>query len=136
VHTQFLRRLAEHDETCLDLSEDAEVDLSGHQLIQAVRVYAKAQGKSTIDSRIVVIELSVQGEPTLVGLRTDKVHEVTTLNRADSEPPPSIGMRWRPEFIRCLVKRNGEFIAVPDLQQIFDRQQDTRAPAALAQARH
>jgi purine-binding chemotaxis protein CheW len=92
--------------------------------------------EGTIDSRIVVIELSIQGEQTLVGLRTDKVHEVTTLNRADSEPPPSIGMRWRAEFIRCLVKRNGEFIVVPDLQQIFDRQRDTRAPAAMAQARH
>jgi purine-binding chemotaxis protein CheW len=45
-------------------------------------------------------------------------------------------MRWRPEFIRCLVKRNGEFIVVPDLQHIFDRQHDTRAPAASAQARH
>ena len=85
---------------------------------------------ATIDSRIVVIEIVLGGEPTLVGLRTDKVHEVTTLARADSEAPPSVGMLWRPEFIQCLVKRGGEFIVVPDLQAIFNQQQDARQPVA------
>jgi len=90
------------------------------------------RGAATIDSRIVVIEIELAGEPTLVGLRTDKVHEVTTLARADSEAPPSVGMRWRPEFIQCLVKRGGEFIVVPDLQAIFNQQQDARQPVASA----
>ena len=93
------------------------------------------RGEPTIDSRIVVIEIDLDGEPTLVGLRTDKVHEVTTLARADSEAPPSVGMRWRPEFIQCLVKREGEFIVVPDLQTIFNQQQDARQPVA-SQTRH
>lgn len=91
-------------------------------------------GEPTIDSRIVVIEIDIEGEPTLVGLRTDKVHEVTSLARADSEAPPSVGMRWRPEFIQCLVKRKGEFIVVPDLQEIFQQQQDARK--AASQTRH
>ena len=73
----------------------------------------------TIDSRIVVISLFLQGEEVLVGLVTDRVHEVTKLLRAASEPPPSVGMRWRADYIHCLVKRNGEFIIVPDLQAIF-----------------
>ena len=92
--------------------------------------FALERGAPTIDSRIVVIEIELSGEPTLVGLRTDKVHEVTTLARADSEAPPSVGMRWRPEFIQCLVKRGGEFIVVPDLQAIFNQQQDARQPVA------
>lgn len=92
--------------------------------------FAMERGEPTIDSRIVVIEIDLDGEPTLVGLRTDKVHEVTTLARADAEAPPSVGMRWRPEFIQCLVKREGEFIVVPDLQTIFNQQQDARQPVA------
>ena len=47
--------------------------------------FAMERGEPTIDSRIVVIEIDLDGEPTLVGLRTDKVHEVTTLARADAE---------------------------------------------------
>lgn len=73
----------------------------------------------TIDSRIVVIELHLEGESTLVGIRTDKVNEVTTLARNASEPPPSVGMKWRPDFIDSLVKRGVDFIIVPNLEAIF-----------------
>lgn len=80
--------------------------------------------KTTIDSRIIVIKLDVDGEPTLVGIRTDKVNEVTTLVKSAGEPPPSVGMRWRPDFIDCLVKRGGEFIIIPNLQTIFSAKPD------------
>lgn len=92
-------------------------------------------GAPTIDSRIVVIEMTLDGEQALVGLRTDKVHEVTTLERAASEAPPSVGMRWRPEFIQCLVRRDTEFIVVPELQTIFNQHQDAR-PSAASLSRH
>lgn len=84
----------------------------------------------TIDSRIVVIELDLDGEPTLVGIRTDRVYEVTTLPRAASEPPPSVGMRWRADYIDCLVKRGGEFIILPNLRAIFASQGERSGSAA------
>jgi purine-binding chemotaxis protein CheW len=81
--------------------------------------------EATIDSRIIVIEIDLQGEQTLVGLRTDKVNEVTTLAKTASEPPPSVGMRWRADYINCLVKRGGEFIIIPNLQAIFSARHDS-----------
>jgi purine-binding chemotaxis protein CheW len=87
--------------------------------------------ETTIDSRIIVIELDIENEPTLIGIRTDKVNEVTTLAKVASEPPPSVGMRWRADYINCLVKRGGEFIIVPNLQAIFSSQRDrTSSPNA------
>jgi purine-binding chemotaxis protein CheW len=73
----------------------------------------------TIDSRIVVIEHELDGEPTLIGLRADKVHEVTTIDRAVTEEVPRVGLRWRPDFIRLLARRDGDVIVIPDLEQIF-----------------
>jgi purine-binding chemotaxis protein CheW len=73
----------------------------------------------TIDSRIVVIEIMLDGSSSLIGLLTDRVNEVTTLDLSQSEPPPSVGMRYRPEFIRCLVRHRGEFVIVPVLESIF-----------------
>jgi purine-binding chemotaxis protein CheW len=73
----------------------------------------------TNDSRIIVIELELDGEPVLIGVRTDKVNEVTTLTKAASEPPPSVGMRWRADYIDCLVKRDSDFIIVPNIHAIF-----------------
>lgn len=77
------------------------------------------RGEPTIDSRIVVIEYDLDGDPTLIGLRADKVHEVTSLEIADIEEAPRVGMRWRADFISTLARRDGDLIVVPDLGQIF-----------------
>jgi purine-binding chemotaxis protein CheW len=75
--------------------------------------------ETTIDSRIVVVEIELDGVMSLVGLRTDKVNEVTTLNKSASEPPPRVGLKWPPEYIDCLIKRDGNIVVFPDLQAIF-----------------
>ena len=74
----------------------------------------------TIDTRIVVINVLLDNEPTTVGLLADKVHEVTEMNAEVLEDTPKIGMRWRPEFIRCIGKHSGDFIAVLDIDRIFE----------------
>ncbi|MDQ5908210.1 MAG: purine-binding chemotaxis protein CheW [Pseudomonadota bacterium] len=73
----------------------------------------------TADTRIVVIEVQIEGEPTLVGTLADRVYEVTELPIDSMEDAPRIGMRWRPEFIRAIGKRNGDFIIVADIDQVF-----------------
>lgn len=71
------------------------------------------------DHRIVVIETEIDGESLQIGLRSDKVHEVTILDRANSSEPPVLGMRWRREFVRELVRQPGSVIVIPDLPTIF-----------------
>jgi purine-binding chemotaxis protein CheW len=89
---------------------------------------------STIDTRIVVIEIDLDGDATLVGLRADKVHEVTEVAAASLEETPKIGMKWRPEFIRCIGKRGSDFIAVLDIGRIFSSKlHDEAAVAATPQ---
>ncbi|PTS81730.1 chemotaxis protein CheW [Pseudomonas sp. HMWF010] len=73
----------------------------------------------TVNSRIVVIEHELDGEPTLIGLRADKVHEVTAIDPAVTEDAPRVGMLWRTDFIRRLARRDGDLIVIPDLEQIF-----------------
>jgi len=73
----------------------------------------------TLDTRIVVIEIEIDGDPTIVGIRADKVYEVTEIAAAALEETPRIGMRWRPEFIRCIGKRGADFIIVVDIEAIF-----------------
>jgi purine-binding chemotaxis protein CheW len=76
--------------------------------------------EATVDSRIVVIEMDAHGEPIQLGIRTDKVHEVATLREADAEEPPAVGMRWRREYVRELVRREVGVIVLPDLAAIFN----------------
>ena len=73
----------------------------------------------TIDTRIIVVDVDLDGVPTTVGLRADKVYEVTELGEAALTETPRIGMRWRPEYIRCIGKRQDDFIIVLDLSTIL-----------------
>lgn len=81
--------------------------------------FGLVQDRTTLDSRFIVIELACSGETCLIGIKADKVFEVTTLQRSATELPPRIGTHWRQDFIRCLAKRSGEFIVVPNLPRIF-----------------
>jgi purine-binding chemotaxis protein CheW len=74
----------------------------------------------TQDSRFIVIELEHNCDTCVIGLKADKVHEVTTIDHRATEAAPRIGTRWRQDFIRCLAKRGGDLIVVPNLPRIFE----------------
>ncbi|WP_395397513.1 chemotaxis protein CheW [Novosphingobium sp. BL-8A] len=94
--------------------------------------FAMPAAEATVDSRIVVIETEAEGETFQIGIRTDKVHEVATLQRAASEEPPAVGMRWRRDFVRELVRRQDGVVVLPDLAAIFRSLVDS-ADSAVAQ---
>lgn len=84
-------------------------------------IFGMPQQDAGRDARIVVIEVPIDGDPTTIGIRADKVNEVTELAAASLESTPRIGLRWEPEFITCIGKRNGSFVAVLDMGCIFSR---------------
>jgi purine-binding chemotaxis protein CheW len=86
------------------------------------------------DTRIVVMEVDIDGEPTIAGILADKVHDVTDIEAASIEEAPKVGMRWRPEFIKGIGKRNGGFIIIPDMERIFETT-DGRTPSSASEER-
>jgi len=86
----------------------------------------------TIDSRILVIEVELEGEPTIVGLLADKVFEVTEVAAAALEETPRLGMRWPPHLIRCVGKRGDDFIIVLEIGRLFDNADLFGAPETAA----
>jgi purine-binding chemotaxis protein CheW len=85
-------------------------------------VFGMAQPPADQDTRIVVLETEIGGEATVVGIIADKVHEVTDIEASAVESAPRVGMRWRPDFVAGIGKRNGDFIIIPDLGRIFESQ--------------
>lgn len=72
-----------------------------------------------VNTRIVVIEVDLDGEPTIVAILADRVHDVSDIEAATIENAPKIGMRWRPEYVRGIGKRGDEFIIIPEMGKIF-----------------
>jgi purine-binding chemotaxis protein CheW len=73
----------------------------------------------TVNTRIVVIELELDGEPAVVGGLADSVHEVLELERSQIHEPPRIAMRWRADMIEGLGKKADQFIIVLDIARVF-----------------
>lgn len=73
----------------------------------------------TVNSRIVVLELELDGETTIVGGIADSVHEVIELEPSHINPPPRIAMRWRTEVIQGLGRRGEDFIIILDINRVF-----------------
>lgn len=71
------------------------------------------------DSRVIVIAFEIGGEAMLLGLRADKVYEVTRIAPAETQEAPRLGLRWRPDFIHRLARRHEDIIVLPDLAAIF-----------------
>jgi len=74
----------------------------------------------TQDSRFIVLEIELDGDPTTIGIVADKVFEVTELDPATMQKTPPVGMHWRPEFIAGIAKWQDEFIVLPDMSKILN----------------
>jgi purine-binding chemotaxis protein CheW len=72
------------------------------------------------DTRIVVIEIDIGGDPVLVGVIADKVYEVTEISRTNVQQTPRVGMHWRPEFINFITTWREEFVIVPNMERILN----------------
>lgn len=90
----------------------------------------------TVNTRILVLEIEIEGERAVLGGIADSVHEVIELEPAQIVPPPTIAMRWRSEFIQGMGKRGDEFIILLDINAVFSVVEitSTRMTAAAAEA--
>jgi purine-binding chemotaxis protein CheW len=75
--------------------------------------------EKTVDTCIVVMEIRVDEDTTILGALVDSVQEVFELEASQIEPPPRIGTRWRTEFIKGIGKRNDELIIILDIDKVF-----------------
>ena len=81
--------------------------------------FGMTESERTRDTCIVVMEIEVDGERTVVGTLVDSVQEVLDLNTENLEPPPRIGTRLKTEFIKGMGNLNGEFLIILDIDRVF-----------------
>lgn len=75
--------------------------------------------EKTINTCVIIVELNLDGETTLIGALADSVQEVIDLEPGQIEPPPRIGTRLNTELIRGMGKRESEFIIILEIEKVF-----------------
>jgi purine-binding chemotaxis protein CheW len=73
----------------------------------------------TVNSCIIVVEMTMEGDTIVIGVLADAVQEVIDLEPEQIEPAPRIGTKLNMEFILGMGKHNGIFMMILDIDKIF-----------------
>jgi purine-binding chemotaxis protein CheW len=85
--------------------------------------FGLSPGEYGVHTRIIVMELYLDGEATVLGGIADSVHEVIELTPENIQPPPRIAMRWRAEFIQGMGRRGDDFIIILDFNTVLSAEE-------------
>jgi len=75
--------------------------------------------QKTVNTCVIIVEISLEGDKVVIGALADSVQEVVDLDSGQIEPPPRIGTRLKTEFIKGMGKRDDRFIIILDIDRIF-----------------
>ncbi len=81
--------------------------------------FGMEETEKTVDTCIIVLEVAIEGETTIVGALADSVEEVLELEPDQIEPPPRIGMKLNIDFISGMGKLGEKFVIILDTDKIF-----------------
>ncbi len=73
----------------------------------------------TVDTCVVIAEVSVDGETTVLGALVDAVRDVFEVGPEDLSPPPRMGTKLDTQFIEAMARHEGEFIIVLDIDRVL-----------------
>jgi purine-binding chemotaxis protein CheW len=75
--------------------------------------------EKTVHTCVIIMEVTVDNDTTVLGVLADSVQEVVDLAPGDISAPPKIGTRLRTEFIRGMGKRDDTFLIILDIDKVF-----------------
>ena len=81
--------------------------------------FGMSETEKTVNTCVIIVEVSLDGESTVLGAMADSVQEVFELETDQIEPAPRIGTRLNTDFIKGMGKRDSEFIIILDIDKVF-----------------
>ena len=81
--------------------------------------FGMTRTENGVNTCIIITEVTVDGDTTILGCLADSVQEVLDLDPGSIAPAPRIGTKLRTEFIRGMGKRDEHFIIILDIDRVF-----------------
>ena len=86
----------------------------------------------TLSTRILVLDVPTEDRVLSLGFVADKVMEVAAFDEDKIEPAPDIGVRWRSDYMRGVIRRDSGFVVLFDLEKLLTSQDVAALPAERA----
>lgn len=77
----------------------------------------------TPNTCIVVMDVEIENEMVKVGALVDSVQAVLEIEESMIQPPPSIGSKYKSEFIYGMAKIDDKFIMLLDMEKVFSNEE-------------
>ena len=90
--------------------------------------------EKTVNTCVIIVEVTVDGETTVLGALADSVQEVIDLGQGQIEPAPRIGTKLNTDFIKGMGKQDERFIIILDIDKVFSVDELSLVQAAHADA--
>jgi purine-binding chemotaxis protein CheW len=74
---------------------------------------------ATADTRILVLDVPLDGRVLSLGLIADRVFEVAALDAGSLAPPPEIGTSWACGYIQGIGRRGDSFVVILDIARLL-----------------
>lgn len=75
------------------------------------------------NTSVVILELVIDDEKMLVGGVVDKVLDVINLSDEQIKPSPTLGNKYKPEFILGMGEVNNQFYMLIDIDKVFSTEE-------------
>lgn len=82
-------------------------------------MFGMSRTEQTVNTCIIVVEVSLAGESVVLGALADSVQEVVELEPDRIEPAPSIGTKLNADFIRGMCNVDDYFVMILDIDAVF-----------------
>jgi len=73
----------------------------------------------TVDTCVIIAEVTVDGETTVLGALVDAVRDVFEVGPEDLSAPPRMGTKLDTHFIEAMARHGEEFIIVLDIDRVL-----------------
>jgi len=94
--------------------------------------FGMPETQRTVNTCIIIVEVTLGGEETVLGALADSVKEVMDIEPKDIEPAPRMGTSIKADFIQGIGKHQEEFIIILDIDKVFTEAELTHIGAAAA----
>jgi purine-binding chemotaxis protein CheW len=84
----------------------------------------------TLSTRVLVLDVPIDDRTLSLGLVADRVLEVITVADEEIEAAPDIGVPWRSDYIRGVVRRDSGFVIIFNLARLLTSQEAAALPVA------
>lgn len=85
--------------------------------------FGMPDAEKTVNTCIIIVEVKLDGETTVLGALADSVQEVMDLEPDQIEPAPKIGAGLRTDFIKGMGKHDNKFIMILDIDKVFSAEE-------------